>query len=93
MFYDLAVQAWLRSETKIGAREGPEADGAAAYLLERLSSVGSGGSTTRRPPIGKALSSMLKPGLSLVRKAAPILVRRLPVLPLLSYSSTVKTLR
>jgi hypothetical protein len=33
MFYDLAVQAWLRCETKIGAREGPEADGAAAYLL------------------------------------------------------------
>jgi hypothetical protein len=50
-----------------------------SYLL-RLSSL-SGGRTTRRPSIGKAFSSMLKPMPSLWGNAAPILVQRLPVLP------------
>jgi hypothetical protein len=48
---------------------------------------------TNRPSSGTALSSILKPRPSLWGKAAPILVHRLPVLPLLSNSSTVKTLR
>jgi hypothetical protein len=43
--------------------------------------------------MGKARSSTLKPEPSLCGKAAPILVHRLLVLPLASYSSTVKTLR
>jgi hypothetical protein len=62
-----------------------------ASYLDR-SSLPSGGKTTRRPLRGMALSSMLKPAPSLWGKAAPILVQRLPALPLLSYSSTVKTL-
>jgi len=41
--------------------------------------------------MGKARSSMLKPRPSLCGKAAPILVHFFCVLPLLSYSSTVKT--
>ena len=46
-----------------------------------------------RPSIGNAFSSMLKPTPSLCGKAAPMLVQRFPAFPLLSYSSTVKTLR
>jgi hypothetical protein len=62
-----------------------------AYLL-RLSSP-SGGRTTSRPSTGNALSSIENPGPSLCGKAAQILAQRFWVLPLLSYSSTVKTLR
>jgi hypothetical protein len=69
----------------------PESRGI-AYLLDRLSSP-SGGRSTRRPSMGNAFSSMLNPIPSLCGKAAPILVHLLPVLPLLSNSSTVKTLR
>jgi len=71
--------------------ERPQRSWRGAYLV-RLSSL-SGGRTTNRPSIGKALSSMLNRKPSLCGKAAPILVQRFPVLPLLSYSSTVKTLR
>jgi hypothetical protein len=71
-----------------GTREGPRGRRQAGYLDR--SSLESGGNTTSRPSSGIALSSMLKPGPSLWGKAAPILVQRLPALPLLSYSSTVK---
>jgi hypothetical protein len=46
---------------------------------------------TKRPSSGIAFSSILNPIPSLCGKAAPILVQRFPVLPLLSNSSTVKT--
>lgn len=75
-----------RGESKHGALAGPEVIGTKTYLLDR-SSLPSGGRTTKRPSTGNAISSMLKPKPFLCGKAAPILVRRLPVLPLLSYSS------
>jgi len=76
----------------MGPRRAPKVTGALVYFPLRPSSS-AGGRTTRRPSRGMALSSMLKPEPSLWGNAAPTLVQRLPDLPLLSYSSTVKTLR
>lgn len=45
------------------------------------------------PSMGNALGSILKPIPSLCGNAVPIRVQRFWVLPLLTYSSTVKTLR
>jgi hypothetical protein len=78
---------------KWGAPKGSLRWGRSTYLDRLLASSVSGGRTTKRPSIGNARSSMLKPDPSLWGKAAPILVHFFPVLPLLSYSSTVKTLR
>jgi hypothetical protein len=81
-----------QSAKKRGPERGPEEVGDIAYLLDRLSSS-AGGRTTKRPSIGKALSSMLKPMPSLCGKAAPIRVHFFWVLPLFSYPSTVKTFK
>jgi hypothetical protein len=70
--------------------KGPKESSAMAYL--RLSSP-SGGNTMSMPSMGKALSWTENPIPSLCGKAAPILVHFFPVLPLLSYSSTVKTFK
>jgi len=51
------------------AREGPEVIEKMAYLF-RLSSLLSGGRTTRRPSTGKNLNSIENPGPSLCGKAA-----------------------
>ena len=65
-----------------------------AYLpLRPLPSSVSGGRTTNLPSTAKALSSVENPIPSLRGKAAPMRVHFYWVLPLLSYSSTVKTLR
>jgi hypothetical protein len=71
----------------------PENDRTGYLPLRLLLSSVSGGRTTKRPSIGNAVSSMLNPSPSLCGNAAPILVQRFCVLPSLSYSSTVKTLR